>query len=231
MCLIAKYGPGVYVDDRALLNAAEVNDEGFGYAIADKDGLSVWKDVCGPLQAVARFLLERESRPDSHAVFHARLSTGSAATVENLHPFQVDGDPLTVLVHNGTFPYASWAQGEDESDTALFAAHTVPAMFSDLDDAETFAMMEQWMTPANKVAFITVNPRYKKHAYLTHEGLWITDSHGAKYSNRDFEGKGTGWDEETDGNGDLWRFNLPDRSRLRNETQRRAKVAAAARKG
>jgi hypothetical protein len=221
VCHIAFYGPAVPVHKGHLRNAAEVNDEGFGYAIATDGKLITGRSMDPGL--IERFAAERALYPEAPAVWHARLSTGSAVTEDHLHPVAVDEH--TLIAHNGHLPFPSLPA--HESDTLHFAVNVFPSVFSDLDDEATFETLHAWATPGNKMVVLTVDPRYRESAYVVHRDQFMLTDYGALMSNADHLGKGAGWDEETDENGDLWRWNVPGRTRLRNETQRRARVAAA----
>lgn len=248
MCYLLVLEEGIPLDIRHVRNGEEPNQEGSGLAIVTDFGLYTEKSL-GSL--ADRFAELRAEFPDGPAMYHARLSTASAVTQENLHPMFPAGDYDTAIAHNGAFPYSGYALEPGESDTALFASETFPQLFSDLDDEVSFGLMEQWMRPWNKVAFITVNPRYRKNLYITHAGQWLRSDDGALHSNPEYLGKGPGWDETTDSDGDLWRWRVPQPGMcpvcwlrnceggcerrfllpaLRNESERRRIVQAATEK-
>jgi hypothetical protein len=251
MCLISYHPPGVPADEGHLRNGIEVNDEGFGYAIADGGTLLTERSMDPDL--LDQFLALRQAHPGAPAVWHSRLSTGSAARLDKCHPMVVGDDPQTVLVHNGRIPAGNWA---DRSDTEVFAQDIFPRAFADLDDEPTFWLMEKFITTASKVAIVTVNPRYRENVYVTHLDQWLVTPGGVLHSNSDFLGKGAGWQEEVsaaDGHLRRWRTLQPGQCRtcgvfhpdpavhtapplampahpaFRDETERREIVAAAGR--
>jgi hypothetical protein len=247
MCSLSYYAPGVPVDEQHLRNGAEVNDEGYGYALV-ADALYVGRSMDPGL--LGEFAELRACYPDAPAVFHSRLSTGSAVTSDNIHPFTVAGDGTTVVFANGTLPYETrWLDVAGLCDTRVFAEESFPAIFSDLDDAVTFEMLTRWCTPANKMAIVTANPRYAEPVYLVNRDQFLVTGQGVLHSNSDHLGKGAGWDEQViDGELYRWRLRQPgqcDRCSLfgcsgncqgdgrlpahRNETARRALVAGAPR--
>ncbi len=193
------------MDEQHLRNGAEVNDEYHGYAIATPGTLLVEKSA-DPEWLIRKFAAMRQVLPDAHAVFHSRLSTGSANTPENGQPLFCGDD--TVVAHNGALPFREWALADGYSDTRTFAEFVFPQAFADLDDTATFGLLEQWATPANKLVFLTVDPRYAEQAYIVHRGQWIVTPEGVLHSNSDHLGKGAGWDEATSGDGTLWRWRI-----------------------
>ena len=206
MCSLSYYAPGVPVDEQHLRNGAEVNDEGYGYALV-ADALYVGRSMDPGL--LGEFAELRACYPDAPAVFHSRLSTGSAVTSDNIHPFTVAGDGTTVVFANGTLPYETrWLDVAGLCDTRVFAEESFPAIFSDLDDAVTFEMLTRWCTPANKMAIVTANPRYAEPVYLVNRDQFLVTGQGVLHSNSDHLGKGAGWDEATSGDGTLWRWRI-----------------------
>jgi hypothetical protein len=251
MCHLVFYAPQVPVDVQHLRNGAEVNDEFHGFAIATP-GRMVVAHAPDADWLIRQFRKVRDEHPGSPAIWHSRLSTGSANTLDNAQPLTCGADPQTVVAHNGALPFRDWALADGYSDTRAFAEFVFPLAFADLDDPATFELLEAWSTPANKLAFLTASPRYESQWYLTHRDQWIVTPSGALHSNADFLGRDAGWGEHIDADGDVWRWRqwqpgqcagchafhdggqhpLPLKSGMpahRNESERRRQVAAAAR--
>ena len=119
-------------------------------------------------------------------MFHSRFSThGDPSSVENCHPFIVGGDHRTVLAHNGVFHDAVRpAEGDPRSDTRIVAEEFLPG-FGTLRRRRTRLAFQRWMTPGNKVVILTVDPRFRDHAYILNENAGVWDR-GIWYSNRDY---------------------------------------------
>jgi hypothetical protein len=222
--MISYYPPGVMPVRKELENGLEVNTEGGGHAVIAPDGGMLTSKSLDGGRALDEFMNLREKYPEGPAVFHSRLSTGSAVSLANTHPIPVGGDPETLLFHNGDLS-TMISVAEGESDTARLAADWLPHL--DLDDWTHADSIEWVMTRTNsKAVILTSNPRWREQAYIYNRGQWLLTPEGALHSNADYLGKGVGWDEEVI-NGDLWRWNIPGRTRLRNESERRRKVEAA----
>jgi predicted glutamine amidotransferase len=250
MCLLTLIPGDVAVPEQDLRNGHEVNTDGCGLAAVTDDGIIIERSM-EPL--VDRAVALRAEYPYAPIVYHARLSTGSAATPENLHPFQAGDDDQTWIFHNGALHVGDWAK--DMSDTKAFADYIFPAAFAgSLDDAPMVALLEQWMTPLNKMLIVTVNPEYDENIYVLNRDQWLVTPAGVLHSNSDFLGKGDGWDEVVSEDGTLWRWRALQPGQCgschlygcdgtcpppthpghrfpatRNETERRAIVAAAGR--
>jgi hypothetical protein len=247
MCLLSYYPPDVVPDEAELLLGAKVNDEGYGMGIRTSDGHLIVSHALADAPGLIAFFCDlRKAFPDSHAVFHSRLSTGSAISLLNTHPIRVPVDSDTVIFHNGSLPIEPHLlEASGMSDTRYFAKYLWPR---NLD--EDHGALEHWAGPRNKIVILTRNPCYAQPAYVINARQFITTPAGAKHSNADFLGKGVGWDEMTI-NGDLFRYRISQpgqcgncaafghdgaactepRSKTpiawRNETKRRAMVAAA----
>ena len=254
MCCIAFHPAGIPADEAALRNIAEVDSDYHGYALATPGGKLLTDKSSDADYLIRNFLLLQSLYPQSAAVWHSRLSTGSANTEANGQPVICGNE--TVVVHNGQLSAGTQASDDPRSDTVVFAQDLFPA-FASLDDPYVFSLLEEWAGPYNKLAFLTTNKRYAENAYIVSRGQWITTPEGILYSNPEFLGRGTGWDEVVR-DGDLYRWRVlqdgqcPDchlygcasldapgtgcQRKLharppawRNETQRRAQVAAAGR--
>lgn len=253
MCCIAVHAEGVPAEEEALRNLIVPNDDYHGYAMITPTGKIVTDKSPDGEFLLGQFLALRKMFPDGPAVWHSRLSTGSAVTEENGHPLICAAD--TVLFHNGQLNVGTIASDDPRSDTAVFAQDLFPA-FANLDDHYVFSLLEEWATPHNKMVFLTTSERYSEQVYIVNRDQWLVSPGGVLYSNSDFLGQGAGWDEMIR-DGDLYRWRVlqpgqcPDcfvygcaslkkpglgcqrRMRhvgmpaYRNETKRRAQVEAA----
>jgi len=223
--MISLYPPGVMPVRKELENGLEVNTDGAGFAIVvpeewgdqNDSQMLMAKDHENPGYTLDMFMNLREKYPEGPAVFHSRLSTGSAVSFANTHPVAVGGDPETLLFHNGDLS-TMISVAEGESDTVRLADDWLPHL--DLDDWTHADSIEWVMTrTGSKAVILTSNPRWQEQAYVYNRGQWLLTPGGALHSNPDYLGKGVGWDEMTliqppegagDGEaGDLWRYNLP----------------------
>jgi glutamine amidotransferase len=244
MCCIAVCPPGVPAARLPLESILEVNDDGAGYGLVvpsphswnQRTGQPAGKTTliyCKSLDAefmLHQFLVLRREFPDGWAVFHARTATVGAVKVENCHPFHVYGDRERLLFHNGTLP-ESLRYDDKMSDTEQFAEERFWKGAS-LDNPEFRTWLDEIVAENdNKAVILTSRPDHAEHAYILNRSRWIEAPSGVLYSNSDFLGRGVGWAEETI-DGDLWRWRVSpagEKSALRNETERRARIAAAPR--
>jgi hypothetical protein len=185
MCLLTYFQPGAQPNVKHLAAGAASNRDGHGYAIVDGTTLFVRKSLDpGPL--IAEFEQLRREHPSGPAIFHSRFATGGVRTTYNAHPFTAGADKLTVLAHNGVL----WSppSGERRCDTRMFAEGMFPVSFSELDHFRLRVTMERWLG-GNKLAVLTVNPKYSQTAYLFNEdaGRWVQAPDGAIwYSNSSY---------------------------------------------
>jgi hypothetical protein len=256
MCLLSYHAPGVPVDELELRNGLEVNDEGAGYALATEDGLLIRNRSLNGEAMLDRYLRERKAigTHATHGVFHARLSTSTAVTLDNCHPFPVGGDEGALLFHNGSlYPVPST---EPRCDSRIFADDKL-MIGGRLDDPVAFSAADDYISSTgSKIIVITDRSSYREPVYIFNRSQWIATPEGALHSNADFLGKGAGWDELEIDQGvlgrNLWRWRQTQPGQCdncylfghsevaceaprssapnawRNETARRAKVAALA---
>lgn len=180
MCLLSVYNPGAVIDRDHLLNGAECNPDGYGFAVAVDGRIEIGHGM-DAVAVVEAFTRVRESHPDTYALFHSRYTTDGTTTVDNCHPFFVGGDARTVLAHNGVLPAeAIPAKGDDRSDTRILAESLIPrGMFGiGLHRARVRRNLRRWMLRnkyPNKIAILSVDPRYQQTLYILNEdaGTWV----------------------------------------------------------
>jgi glutamine amidotransferase len=184
--MLTYFPPGTPPDLYALTYGAEVNDNGHGFAIVTPDQIIVRQGLDSD-EMILAFDALRDAYPDGPALFHSRFATHGACDVDNCHPFQVDHDARTVLAHNGILPRRVRPKsGDPRSDTRIAADGFLSRKgYSDWDDPRAQRALVQWLGPHNKFVVLTIDPRYREHAYLINEEAGIWDC-GIWYSNGDY---------------------------------------------
>jgi glutamine amidotransferase len=168
-------------DTTALLAGASLNRDGHGFAIVAGDRLIVQRGLDGE-QMVEAFEMLRGQYRDGPALFHSRFATHGERTVDNCHPFPVGGDHRTVIAHNGVLPTTVRPNNKDpRSDTRITAEDFLP-LFGPLRLGRVRRRFERWMTPDNLMVILTVDRRFRRHAYILNEPSGIWDG-GIWYSN------------------------------------------------
>lgn len=171
MCLLCVMEPNVTPTKEQLMNATSNNPDGFGYAFHCGDRIITGRGMDAE-EVVDRFLRIREGLPHTWAMFHARYTTHGSTTKANCHPFRMNGDPSTIIGHNGIIPI-NVPKGDDRSDTRYFADEWLPELIELLDDQQGFSELEQ-LVGASKVAVFTHDPRLQHQVYILNEqmGHW-----------------------------------------------------------
>ena len=180
--------PGKTPSKEELLDGACQNPDGFGYAIIGNDKKIISNRTMKAEDSIDEFLKVRAQNPNGEAMWHCRIATHGVKTVENCHPFQIGGDPLTYLGHNGILGVKP-DEGDTRSDTAIFAQDILPTVggVRALDNAFMFHLLESWMS-GSKVVVLTVNPKAKKTMYILNEKLGTEDKDGIWWSNTNHRG-------------------------------------------
>lgn len=197
MCLGSVHPPGKRAVERHLRNGLETNYEGAGYAVWDGDFLS-WNRQLDGERMLEEFLVMRELYPQSWGIFHSRLSTGSAVTSSRCHPVPAGG---WLIFHNGSLPSLDTSE---RSDTQVFAEDILPRMLTVFPDKQRMAdWIGHWAGRANKIALL-----HQDHGVLiVNRREWFEED-GVLHTNADYLGRGVGWEEHTDENGDVHRWNI-----------------------
>ncbi len=215
MCLLSYFPAGVLPDADALRCGARCNNDGhgFGIVIPGQDEILIFKSM-NATEAVDQFVKLRAKYPDGPALFHSRLTTHGNTTVDNCHPFVVNGDPRTVVAHNGILPDDAHPKkigttvvnkiGKDNvpyqiitgvyderSDTRILADDLLMSRWSNLDSRHSRKRLTRWLGRSNKILVLTTDPAYRRNAYLFNSelGEWVG---GVWYSNSSFRGYGRG---------------------------------------
>ena len=174
MCLLCVMKPNETPTRAQLLIAADNNPHGFGYAIHCGDRILTGRGMNAE-EVIDRFLRIRSGMPDTWAMFHARITTHGNTDKSNCHPFRMNGDPSTVIGHNGIIPI-DVPKGDHRSDTRIFADEWLPELLTELDNPEGFKELED-LVGYSKVAVFTHDPRLKYQVYILNEemGHWTGD--------------------------------------------------------
>ncbi|WP_410814845.1 hypothetical protein [Micromonospora sp. 067-2] len=181
MCLLTFLPATVMPDLTALLHGADANANGHGFAVVAGTAILVRRGMDGPAMIDA-FAAARREHPHGPALFHSRLTTHGATSLDNCHPFPVGGDRRTVLAHNGVLPrHVQPGRGDTRSDTRIAVEDFLPR-FGSLHLRRNRLRCERWMTVDNKMVVLSVDRRFKQRAYLLNEESGIWDG-GIWYSN------------------------------------------------
>ena len=186
MCILSYLPPDAEVDLEGLMNGGFSNPDGHGWAIASRDGI-VMRRTLNLDEALSTFA-EARVRHAGPALFHSRWATHGTVNVGNVHPFLVGGSHKTVVAHNGILPVEAHPLGDDDrSDTRKFADEILPRRFRRLDKLSVTKALSKWCGAGNKLAILTVDPRYQSSAYLINQncGEWDELS-GVWHSNADY---------------------------------------------
>lgn len=190
MCMLSFYPPNVQPEKHELLNGADLNPDGHGYAIVTRQRtLLINKGMSGP-DMVNAFVRDRKAHPEGPALFHSRIATSGRVDITGCHPFKVGQDNRTVLAHNGILFKPKEAE---RSDTRIFAEDMLPRMGS-LDKGKTTRRVESFIGRGNKIVVLTVNPQRRQTSYLYNSSAGVWANSGAWHSNYDYEGNW--WDDD-----------------------------------
>lgn len=186
MCLLTFFPDDVLPDVDALFNGAHVNNDGHGFAIVTGRRIIV-RHGFNATHLIDDFARVRRAHPSGPALFHSRFGTHGTVDKANCHPFRLGGDQHTVIAHNGILPKSVQpAKGDPRSDTRIAAEDFLPCRpFGSFGSRRGRDRLARWLTPHNKLVFLTVNRRYQHNAYIINEdsGTW---DNGVWYSNTDY---------------------------------------------
>ncbi|MEH1166433.1 hypothetical protein V6V47_13695 [Micromonospora sp. CPCC 205539] len=197
MCLLTFCPATVMPDLTALLHGADANPHGHGFAIVTGSRIVVEHGMDGP-SVIEAFAAARREYPDGPALFHSRLTTHGATSLDNCHPFPVGGDPRTVLAHNGVLPRrVQPGRGDTRSDTRIAVEDFLPR-FGSLHLRRNRRRFARWMTVTNAVVVLSVDRRFPQRAYLLNEESGIWDG-GRWYSNDSYLPFPLAWADGDDG--------------------------------
>jgi len=206
--MLTFYRPGVMPNLSHLENGARTNRDGHGFAVIVGDRIERGRGMSADA-VIEAFDKVRRAHPESYAIFHSRYTTHGLTNEANCHPFFVAGDSRTVLAHNGILPQgAQPLKGDERSDTRILAEDLIPAgVFGHLTNRRARRRLARWMgieKYPNKIAILTVDPRYGRNAYLINEhlgewkdGIWYSNSGWCDFRTRYGGSYGYYWDDVT----------------------------------
>ena len=186
MCLLVVCKPNATPKREELTQGACSNPHGYGFAIVVGDKIITERSMSAK-KSIKRFLELREQYPEGYAMWHARYATHGVKNEANCHPFQVGGDPLSYVAHNGVLD-TFIESGDKRSDTRVFAEDTLPKIggVSALNDENIYRMVESWAT-GSKIAVLSVNPAAQYQLYLINEKSGHWDDNGVWWSNNGYK--------------------------------------------
>jgi len=187
MCLLIYASPNSNPSKKALRRAANNNPDGFGFAVRTNKEVLYYKSMSIE-DTIKEFFDLRKRFPDSHSIFHLRITTHGATNLDNCHPFVVDD--AIVLAHNGMLPIK---EQDGKSDTRQFAEEWLPTMGIKemLDTPQGFADLESFAT-GSKLAIVSANPQLDHPFYIVNERLGHWDK-GVWYSNSSYTKNYNSW--------------------------------------
>ena len=162
-----------------LATGARANPDGYGWAVLfeGSDGLELVKghtmdpgEACEALPALVGSLGSRVVA----WLWHARIATSGRLDLSGCHPFDVGGDPLTVLGHNGILPLDP-APGLN--DSATFARDILPAMggAAALSSGSVCEIFEAW-AKGSKLVVLSAAEGVEPVTILNESaGTWVED--------------------------------------------------------
>lgn len=218
MCHIMALDEGIGADDYTLslieadlLRAAEVDDEGHGFAIMRPGRKMLTGTNMDAATAVAAFSVYRRQWPDSPAVFHSRLATTGRVSLDECHPF-LTPDNHTAVFLNGTLPPPWNEPGQNDTREFALTLHEMTRWRDDLaaDSGELTMLVPVLgglIGKQNKMLIMTDDPSQSRPMHVINRDQWVTTAYGALCSNADHLGKGVGWDEAAF-DGDLYRWRI-----------------------
>lgn len=208
MCLLTYLSPGALPDDEALYRGATMNDDGHGFAIVDRasNRIIVQKGMKAQ-RIIEEFSKLRAKHPEGPAIFHSRWTTDGIEGKYNVHPFEVPGYSKTVIAHNGIFPTEARPNlGDIRSDTRIVAERILPKSGWKLYSRRGRRKFGRWMGIGNKVAILTLDPRFPDNGYIINEplgtweeGIWYSNSGYRAFKSHAYK---NWWDD--DGTYDYW---------------------------
>ena len=181
MCIAIVKAKGITIPEEHLKNGWTNNDDGAGFACVDENGnflihkSMTWEGFIGKYnEAVEKY------GDTSDFLIHFRITSKGATTLENCHPFQVDGD--RVIIHNGTMSNISIAKDDPRSDTKIFAEDFLPTLPENWEDNEVIKYFMESFIGYSKVCML----HRTKGIYIFNEGKGVFVG-GHWYSNESYK--------------------------------------------
>lgn len=181
MCVAMYCNVGHTLSDEQIETSWNNNPDGAGFAYVGSDGkLQTFRTMrLDVFRRAYRVATDRHSAA-SDFVVHFRFATHGTTTIENVHPFHMDGE--TLVVHNGILPTPTL--GDGRSDTATFVQDYLPKLGATwFDVPEMWELVSEYCS-GSKLIVLTTNRDAKHGAYIVNEssGHW-SDDKGIWFSN------------------------------------------------
>lgn len=180
MCILQYYPSHTQPVRDHLVTSCENNPHGFGWAIIVGDVIMTGHSMDAG-EAIEEFIHCRAEYPQGDALFHARITTHGTTSLDNCHPFYINGRSDMVLAHNGMLPCQP-KPGDRRSDTRIFAEEVIMRDFRRLDREKVIKRLSSWVG-YSKVLILSTNPAYKQSAYLINSQMGHWSEAGVWYSN------------------------------------------------
>jgi len=181
MCILTFMPDGIDIAYDRAKECARANPDGFGFAIHAR--VAIIKDHDMDFEKLWLRWVDMRKSYQGPALFHFRIATHGNTDINNCHPFDVDGNPNTVVAHNGILPM-TMPLNDSRSDTKLFADFVLPAIggVESLDIKENLDNLENWAI-GNKLVILTVEEKASYDWYIINEhaghwdaGMWWSNS-------------------------------------------------------
>lgn len=229
MCMLTYLPSGVLPNIKRLRNGTVSNRDGHGWAIVVPETFGTPARIItghgmNADAVIESFRLAREQHPDGPALFHSRYTTGGVVGEYNCHPYFVwpgsdDSWPWggqTILAHNGVLSVRV-PKGDKRSDTRYFAEEWGVLLYPGSNPGKDFNLnskrgrrrLREFLGSGNKFVILTINPVFKRYAYIVNENQGIWEDDDCWYSNSGYKEKtygvgtrysygtgyyGSGWD-------------------------------------
>ena len=181
MCLLTFIPKNTIFDYERASISAIANPDGFGFAI--HAGVAIIKDHDMDFNKLWMRWDDLRKIYKGDAMFHFRIATHGATTIDNCHPFDVGDNPKNVMGHNGILPI-TMPLNEDRSDSKLFAEIILPYIggVKALDEEKARKELGQWAN-GNKLVILSVDEETQHDWYIINEhlghwdfGMWWSNS-------------------------------------------------------
>jgi glutamine amidotransferase len=167
MCLLTVFSPEAEFNSRRMLNAADNNPDGFGFAILLDSHIARFRSM-NYNETADEFQRMREYYPETWAMFHHRFSTGGGETVENCHPFTWAHDERIAIGHNGVLPIPA---GKRKSDTRIWTENHLGNLDPTVvDGTQWMQRTEKWLG-SSKAVILSAHPETEYGLYILNEHL------------------------------------------------------------
>ena len=182
MCVIIASKGNATPDREELWTGCTANPDGFGWSVLVDDGKArrlITHRTMEAREAIEDYLATVDTHGETvvASIFHARITTHGASSVENCHPWQVGNDPHSVLFHNGILS-VDMARAAGRSDTGVFAGDVLPKMGGawSFQNPDIRPILEDWST-GSKLVMLTARHDLEPLSFIgENRGTWQGES-------------------------------------------------------